>query len=99
MPSSRCCVNRGPTAAEVERARNRCVSRIIQGLETAGGNGGVADQLNRYNHYLGTPDYLQQDVARYTALTPALLRAAAVRMLRRQSRVVAVLRAGREGHQ
>ena len=72
---------KGPTAAEVERARNRMISGIIQGLETAGGNGGVADQLNRYNHYLGTPDYLQQDVARYTALTPALLRAAAARIL------------------
>jgi zinc protease len=79
---------KGPTEAEVERARNRMISAIIQGLETAGGNGGVADQLNRYNHYLGTPDFLQQDVARYTALTPALLRTAAGRLLPAHSRAV-----------
>jgi len=80
--------DQGPTAAEVDRARNGAVSGIIHGLETAGGNGGVADQLNRYNHFLGTPDYLQQDVARYTVLTPALLRAAAAKMLTSQSRAV-----------
>jgi zinc protease len=78
----------GPTAAEVERARNRMMSALIEGLETTGGNGGVADQLNRYNQFVGTPDYLQQDVARYTVLTPALLRTAAARMLVPQARAV-----------
>jgi zinc protease len=76
---------KGPTAAEVERARNRITSGIIQGLETTGG---VADQLNRYNQYLGTPDYLQQDVARYATLTPEQLRAAAIRMLPPHGRAV-----------
>ena len=40
---------------EVERARNTIETRIIQGLETLGGFGGVADRLNTYNHYLGDP--------------------------------------------
>jgi zinc protease len=55
----------GPTAAEIARARNVIESRIIAGLETLGGFGGVADRLNSYNHYLGTPDFLAADIARY----------------------------------
>ena len=49
-----------PDAREVERARNTIETQIITGLETLGGFGGVADRLNSYNHYLKTPDYLQQ---------------------------------------
>jgi zinc protease len=55
----------GPTAAELTRAKNVIESRIIAGLETLGGFGGVADRLNSYNHYLGTPDFLAGDIARY----------------------------------
>jgi zinc protease len=59
----------GPTAAELARARNVIESRIIAGLETLGGFGGVADRLNRYNHYLGTPDFLAADIGRYENAT------------------------------
>ena len=55
----------GPAAEELTRARNVLESRIIAGLETLGGFGGVADRLNSYNHYLGTPDFLAADIARY----------------------------------
>src|SRR5580693_8016348 len=55
----------GPTGAELTRARNLIESRMIAGLETLGGGGGVADLLNSYNHYLGTPDFLAADIARY----------------------------------
>jgi zinc protease len=61
----------GPTQAEVDRARNQIETQIIGGLETLGGFGGVADRLNAYNHYLGTPDYLAKDIQRYGAATPA----------------------------
>src|SRR5207249_1804002 len=63
-----------PDAAEVERARNTIETRIIQGLETLGGFGGVADRLNSYNHYLGTPDFLRKDIERYRAVTPSSVR-------------------------
>ena len=33
----------------------------------------MADRLNSYNHYLGTPDYLAKDIERYRAVTPASL--------------------------
>jgi len=35
-----------------------------------GGFGGVADRLNSYNHYLGTPDFLAADIARYEIPRP-----------------------------
>jgi len=55
----------GPTAAEVDRARNVLETQIFNGLQLVGGFGGVADQLNLYNHYAGTPDYLAQDIGRH----------------------------------
>ena len=78
----------GPEPREVERARNTIETQIITGLETLGGFGGVADRLNSYNHYLKTPDYLQRDIARYRAVTPASVQAFAKAQLTPTSRVV-----------
>jgi zinc protease len=72
----------GPTAVELERARNKIETRMIQGLERLGGFGGVADRLNEYNHYLGNPDYFSKDVARYQAATTASIRAFAENQLK-----------------
>ncbi|MCL5288001.1 MAG: insulinase family protein [Acidobacteria bacterium] len=78
----------GPAPEEVERARNRIETRIIQGLETLGGFGGVADLLNRYNHYLGTPDFLSQDIQRYRVATPDSVKKLAQQYLRANARAV-----------
>jgi zinc protease len=78
----------GPTAAEVERARNIQEAQTIRGLQSLGGFGGVADRLNEYNHYLGTPDYLAQDVARHRAVTPATVQRFAQQWLKDNARVV-----------
>ena len=59
----------GPEARELERAQNTHQARIIEGLETLGGFGGKADRLNSYEHYLGNPDYLRQDLQRYRGAT------------------------------
>jgi zinc protease len=77
-----------PDAAEVERARNTIETRIIEALETLGGFGGVADRLNMYNHYVGTPDYLDTDIQRYRAVTPATVRTFASDQLKTSTRVV-----------
>jgi zinc protease len=61
----------GPTAAEVERARNAIETRAIQQLQQLGGFGGVADTLNYYNQYTGDPGYLPKDMARYDQATAA----------------------------
>ena len=78
----------GPAETEIERARNIIETNIIQGLETLGGFGGVADRLNGYNHYLGTPDYLARDIQRYRDATPASVKAFAAGALRDDARVV-----------
>ena len=77
-----------PEMAEVERARNTIETRVIEGLETLGGFGGVADRLNSYNHYLGTPDYLRRDIERYRAVTPETMRAFANAQLKNSARAV-----------
>src|SRR5467141_1581124 len=78
----------GPTAAELARARNVIESRIIAGLETLGGDGGVADRLNSYNHYLGTPDFLATDIARYENASIEAVQAFAQGQLSANQRVV-----------
>src|SRR5713101_5441747 len=78
----------GPTAAELTRARNVIESTIIAGLETLGGSGGVADRLNSYNHYLGTPDFLAADIARYENSTTESIEAFAQGQLNGNQRVV-----------
>ena len=75
-------------ASEVERARNTIETNMIGGLERLGGFGGVADRLNSYNHYLGTPDYLVKDIERYRAVTAASLQSFAKEQLTTNSRVV-----------
>jgi zinc protease len=77
-----------PSAAEMEQARNTIETAIIGALERLGGFGGVADRLNMYNHYLGTPDYLEKDILRYRAVTPASALAFAKQYLTPNARAV-----------
>ena len=78
----------GPDMLEVERARNAIERRIVQGLETFGGFGGVADRLNMYNHFLHNPGYLAEDVSRYRAVTPESVRRFAQAQMTRKTRVI-----------
>lgn len=52
----------GPTPEELKRAVNGIETSKISGLELFNG---VANLLNSYNHYLGTPDFLAADIGRY----------------------------------
>ena len=79
---------KGPTAAEVDRARNVMETQIFNGLQLVGGFGGVADQLNLYNHYVGKPDYLTEDIMRHRRVTPESVRQFAQRYLAPNARVV-----------
>jgi zinc protease len=78
----------GPTEQEIERARNKVQARMIRRLELLGGFGGVADTLNRYNHYLKDPGYLPKDLQRYNEVTPATATAVAANKLKDSARVV-----------
>ena len=72
----------------MERAKNGVETDMVRGLERLGGFGGVADRLNEYNHYLGNPDYIQQDLARYQKSTIASIRSFAETQLKPNASVV-----------
>jgi zinc protease len=57
---------KGPTTAELDRARNGTEAQMIEQLQTTGR---VADLLNTYNHYLHDPGFLQNDFLRYEKAT------------------------------
>jgi len=78
----------GPTAREVERARNTFEAQFLSRMERVGGFGGKADQLNFYNYFVGTPDYFQKDLDRYGRVTPAGVQRAVKTYLTGAHRVV-----------
>ena len=56
----------GITERELQRAQNSFRASFLDRLA---GVLGKADQLNFYNYYVGSPDYVQQDAARYDRVT------------------------------
>jgi len=76
-----------PSAHELERAVNQIESSFYNRMERVGGFGGVADQLNAYFTYTGDPDWFNEDLARYRALSPNDVSAAAVQFLPLGARV------------
>jgi zinc protease len=75
----------GPTQREVDRARNGYEAQFLSRLEHVGGK---ADLLNYYNYFVGTADYVEQDMDRYRRVTPDDVRRAARRYIRDAHRVV-----------
>lgn len=75
----------GPTDEELARVVNGVETRIVSGLETAIGR---AERLQHYYYYTGEPDYAAEELARYRALTPTDVQAAAARYLEGQNRIV-----------
>jgi zinc protease len=81
-------IDRGPTAAELQRCLAQAEAHFLFRLQTVGGFGGKSDQLNAYNMFLGDPGYFETDLARYRSATTEQLRLAAKRWLRPDQRVV-----------
>ncbi|MGD2217376.1 MAG: pitrilysin family protein [Gemmatimonadales bacterium] len=77
-----------PSDREVQRVLNQLEASRLDGLERIGGFGGKADRLNAFYIYTGNPDYFNEDLARYMALDPADIQAAAQTWLRDDGRVV-----------
>lgn len=84
--------NAGPSAAEVEQARNTTTLSIVRGLEKLGeingfgdftmdaAYGGVAEQLNQCNVLMNDPGCLREVMKRFGAVTTASLRKAAANL-------------------
>jgi zinc protease len=76
-----------PTAHELDRSLNQIESSFFNRMERVGGFGGKGDQLNAYYTATGDPDWFNEDLGRYRALSPSDIRAAAEAFLPRDRRV------------
>jgi zinc protease len=76
-----------PSAHEIERAVNQIEASFYNRMERLGGFGGKADQINGYFSKTGDPDYFNEDLGRYRALSASDIRAAAEAFLPRDRRV------------
>jgi zinc protease len=65
-----------PADRELQRFLNQTEASFYNRMESVGGFGGVADQMNGYFTQTGDPDYFAEDLARYLALTPAAVQGA-----------------------
>jgi len=79
--------NEAPSAHELERSFNQIETSFYSRMERVGGFGGKADQLNGYFTETGNPDWFNEDLGRYRALSPNDIQAAAARFLPRDRRV------------
>ena len=82
----------GPTPADLEAARNTRVTELVRGLEDLGTR---AQTLTQYNAYLGNPDSLGADLARYSAADANSMRTFVRDQLRTDRRVVIETRPGK----
>ena len=76
-----------PTAHELERSINQIEASFYNRMERLGGFGGKADQINGYFSETGDPDWFNEDLNRYRALSPSDIRAAATQYLPLDRRV------------
>jgi zinc protease len=77
----------GPTPDEMERGHAQVEAQFVYRLQTLGGFGGKADQLNAYSVFLNDPAYFERDLARYESVTADDLHRAARKYLRTDNRV------------
>jgi predicted Zn-dependent peptidase len=82
--------SQGVTDAEVARAIAEVESGFIFAMERGGSR---ANRLNEYNHYVGTPDYLEKDLAAYRAVKAAAVKEAAMKVVQSKARVRAFVKA------
>ena len=75
----------GPTAAEVDRARNTHLADFYKSLDHLQTR---ADLLNHYHFLIGDPGGVERDVARYEAATPATVRDAFAAVLAKRRLVM-----------
>lgn len=76
-----------PEAREMTRALNQIEASFYRRMERTGGFYGKADQLNSYYTATGMPDYFEEDLARYRAVSPEDIRSAVRHFLPKDRRV------------
>ena len=66
---------------------NQIEANFYRQMERVGGFGGKADQLNAYYTRTGMPDFFEEDISRYRAVSATDITAAIVRYLPKDRRV------------
>ena len=80
-----------PEGRELERVRNSIEATFLRRAERVGGFYGKADQMNAYYTNTGTPDFFEEDLARYRALDASDISSAVGAFLPRDRRVELVV--------
>jgi zinc protease len=70
-------LEKGPTQAELDRARMEILAAFTRGVERIGGFGGESDVLAQGEVFGGRPDFYEERLARIRTATPARVQAAA----------------------
>lgn len=80
------------TDRELARAKNSYQSSFLNRIASVHNK---ADMLNQYNYLVGTPDYVQQDAARYAKVTKASIQRVARKYLGQHKVVLTVVPEGK----
>jgi zinc protease len=86
-------ITNGVTQRELQRARNVYKASFLNRLASVLGK---AEVLNSYNYFIGNPDYVQQDAARYDRVTAADVQRVAKAYLGRHKIVLTVVPEGKK---
>lgn len=86
-------INNGVTQRELQRAQNVYKSSFLNDLASVLGK---AEVLNSYNYFIGNPDYVQQDAARYDRVTTADVQRVAKTYLGKPKVVLTVVPEGKK---
>ena len=78
----------GPTEDEMLRGHAQIEAQFVHRLQTLGGFGGKADQLNAYSVFVNDPGFFERDLARYASITRQDLHRAVTKYLRADNRVL-----------
>jgi zinc protease len=82
----------GPTARELEQARNATEASFLARLEQVSGK---AELMNQYLYYEGEPDFFQKDLDRYRAVTVADVQRVAKQYLQAPKVILSVVPQGK----
>jgi len=86
-------INAGVSQRELQRAQNVYKASFLNRLASVLGK---AEVLNSYNYFVGNPDYVQQDAARYDRVTAADIQRVAKTYLGRPKIVLTVVPEGKK---
>lgn len=89
-------ISSGISQRELDRVKNSYRSTFLNRLASVGGFRGKADLFNEYNYMVGTPDYIQEDAARYQRVSVADVQRVAKKYLSMPKVVLTIVPEGKK---